>query len=77
MPSMVPTGKRWAIGPQTHTTGIDTAGNAGPGWNVVFYTAKGDQGTVFIADREYNADTVRARVDAMVTELDATRELTG
>ena len=77
MPNPVPPGKRWVIVSQHHTVGIDAAGNAGPGWNVAFTSAAGDTGEQFFADAQYSAANVKARLDAVVTEMEAVRGLNG
>lgn len=77
MVSSVPAGKSWQVTSQTHTTGLDNTGAAGPGWSVQFQTAKGDTGKVFIPEAQYSADAVRARIQPIVDTMNAVAEMSG
>lgn len=64
------------INSQVQTSGRDAAGNFGEGYDVYFTTGNGHTGKVFVADRAYNVDNVRAAVAAKAATIDAVGSLT-
>jgi hypothetical protein len=53
------------------------AGNYVPGFTVTYQTADGSAGSVQIARADYNADALRALIQADVAQLAEIKNLTG
>lgn len=58
---------------QRQDFGANQAGQYVEGMSVSFRTAAGDTGAVFVPSAEYQADKVRARIAAVVAEMEAVR----
>jgi hypothetical protein len=66
---------KYTIAYQQPKTALGGDGKAIDGIEVGFVTAAGDHGHVFIPRSRFNADTVKAAVNAHVDELNAVRAL--
>ncbi len=56
---------------QAQGAGMDSTGKAGSGWNIMFKTAKGQDGSVFVPQSSYTMANVHAAVRAMAAEMDS------
>lgn len=56
---------------------FDGAGNPVSGHRIGFITGAGNRGSVFVADDHYNANAVRALINAQAVRADQIRGLTG
>lgn len=65
----------WSIGPQQQATQPDAAGRFTQGILVHFTTGKGNQGTVFVPEAQYNPTNVAAQVQAKANAMDAVSAL--
>lgn len=67
----------WAVTTQSETLERDDAGNVTRGYRVVFRTAKGATGSVFLPLAQYNPSNVRAAIAAMAHQLDQVQGMSG
>ena len=67
----------WQVASQQEGSGQNDQGAYVHGVTVTFTTAKGITGTVFVPDAIYNADTVRARIQARVNAMHDVHALQG
>lgn len=77
MTMMDETPATWKVISQQETSGQNDQGAYVHGVTVTFQTTKGVTGTVFVPDSVYNADTVRARVQARVDAMHDVHALQG
>lgn len=56
---------------QIPSVGFAGDGTAGPGMRIMFRTTEGLNGTVWIAQSEYNPDNVRAKVRALALQMNS------
>ena len=72
-----PTGPAWAVVSQTETTDLGDDGTYVPGVKVVFRTAKGVTGSVFVRGADYTPDRVRQLVAARAVVADEIAGMAG
>jgi len=65
------------IDSQQETTEVDQRGRAMDGIRVFFTTARGNQGSVFLARSLYTVTNARAAVAAQAAVMDQVHQLTG
>lgn len=70
-------GPLWHVTGQQETTRTTPTGGFATGVTVLFTTASGVSGSVFVADAQYNVDRVRELVSARVDQLEAVQGLSG
>jgi hypothetical protein len=67
----------WSVTAQVPTTDLDTASGAYvTGYKITFQTAGGHTGQVFVADRGYYPEAVKAIIDAKAQLIDSVGALT-
>jgi hypothetical protein len=70
-------GSSWEVENQVPTVGLGPTGKPVEGWQVNYKTSSGVHGHVFIPLAQYNANTVKAKIQEMVTHNDAVANLKG
>lgn len=70
-------GTGWTVTAQQETSEVGPSGRVESGYRIAFTTAKGVQGTVFVARSQYNPDNVRAQLAAHAAELDQVQGMSG
>lgn len=60
----------WIVDSQLQRTTVNPSGQVEEGYTVNFHTGNGHYGSVFVPNNRYNADNVRAAVQAQANLLD-------
>lgn len=66
----------WMVDSQLQRTTVNPSGQVEEGYTVNFHTGQGHYGSVFVPNTRYNADNVRAAVQAQANLLDEVGSLT-
>lgn len=68
---------QWSVTSQQESMGQDASGRYVSGVNVSYTTNGGLSGTIFIPDAQYNAEAVKARIEARLRAMTDVHTLGG
>lgn len=70
-------GSTWQVEYQQETVDLGPDGRPVQGVKIGFKTSHGVHSSVFLSKSSYNVDSVRAAIQAAVTQIDAIHKLSG